>query len=224
MRAQPSEHGQDVVVEVEVLRALPGPGHLDREVAGCGGVAAHAADDALGEGEPELLVVAELRVTLECGDCGGAGLLVPRRVEVEPVALAQLPVSLGPEIGSRPREREVDVEEDRAQGHHPGLPGAGDACAVGATRPRAPGSEESPASAPPGFRGGRPSPGGTRRVGSRRAHAREAEARSPEKHAESKLTNEAPLAAAADMAAAAVRIKGASTQKSTGPVAGSGSN
>ena len=62
-------------------------------------LAAHPADDPLGEGEPELLVVAELRVTLERVDRGGAGLRVPRRVEVEPVALAQPPVALGPEIG-----------------------------------------------------------------------------------------------------------------------------
>ena len=109
--------GTHVVVEVEVLRVLPEPGHLDREVARRVRVAAHPADDPLGEREPELLVVAQLGMPLERLDRGRARLGVARRVELEPVALAEPPVALGAEVRPRLGEREVDVEENRPQGH-----------------------------------------------------------------------------------------------------------
>ena len=67
-RAQLGEHRQRVLVELEVLGVLPGPRHLDRALVGRVGVAAHAADDPLGERDPDLLVVLELRVAPDALD------------------------------------------------------------------------------------------------------------------------------------------------------------
>ncbi len=52
---------------------------------------------------------------LERFDRGRAGLGMFRRVELEPVTAAQELIALGPEIGARLGEREVDVEEDGVQ-------------------------------------------------------------------------------------------------------------
>ena len=79
------------------------------------GVAAHAADDVLGERDPDLLVVDELGVRAQILERGEPGGLVASRVEVEPVGGADPPVRLRPELRPGPREREIDVEEHRAQ-------------------------------------------------------------------------------------------------------------
>ena len=47
--AQRGQHGQRVVVEVEVVVHLPAPHHVDRARAGAARVAAHPPDDVLGE-------------------------------------------------------------------------------------------------------------------------------------------------------------------------------
>ena len=59
------EHGQRVLVQLEVLRVLPSLRHLDRAVVRTVGVTAHPADDPLGERDPDLLVVAEVRMLVE---------------------------------------------------------------------------------------------------------------------------------------------------------------
>ena len=62
VRPERLEHGHGVVVEVEVGVDLPATDDLDGAGARAVGVAAHAADDVLGERDPDLLVVHELRV------------------------------------------------------------------------------------------------------------------------------------------------------------------
>ena len=47
-----------------------------------------------------------------------AGFVVTLRVEHEAVRDPKQPVRLGPKLGPRPRQREVDVEDHRAQ-HDP---------------------------------------------------------------------------------------------------------
>ena len=90
---------------------------LDRAVADARAVAAaHAADDALGERNPDLLVVLELRVFLEALDSVDPRLLVALRVEVETVVPARATVGIGAQLGPRPGQCEIDVEEDRAEG------------------------------------------------------------------------------------------------------------
>ena len=117
--AQLLEDGQRVLVEVEVAVLLPGAldrgGAFARPLA----LAAHTADDPLGEGDPNLLVVLQLRVPLERRDGRGSRVLVAGRVELEAELLAAPPVALRPELGPRASEREVDVQEDCADRHHP---------------------------------------------------------------------------------------------------------
>ena len=92
------EHGQRVVVELEVRRVRPASLHLDR-----GRVrvprAAHADDDPLGEQHPDLLVVVELGMPLHLRERGGARLLVAAWVEVEPVAEPERAVAVRAEVG-----------------------------------------------------------------------------------------------------------------------------
>jgi hypothetical protein len=71
-----------------VLGVLPRLRHRDRTLVGAVGVAAHAADDPLGERDPDLLVVLELRMALDPLDRSLAGLAVARGVELETEALA----------------------------------------------------------------------------------------------------------------------------------------
>ena len=113
--AKCGQHVRHVVVELEVLVPLPGARDLDRAGVRRVGVPAHAAHDPLGEAEPDLVVVLELGVAAEIDESGVAGRLVAARLQPEPVALAGADVALRPELRSRPREREVDVEEDRAE-------------------------------------------------------------------------------------------------------------
>src|SRR6266480_4033266 len=117
VRAQLRERRQDVLEDLEVVRVLPGPGHLDCAFVGALGSAAHAPNDLLGEQHPDLLVVVELRMPLERRDGVRASLAVALRVELEPEALAEPTVALRPEIRTWLGNREVDVEENGAQSH-----------------------------------------------------------------------------------------------------------
>ena len=83
-RAQPGEHGQDVSYRSKFSDRSQA-GHLDREIARGVRVAAHPANDPLGEREPELLVVTQLRVALQRHERRSPGLGVAGRVELEPV-------------------------------------------------------------------------------------------------------------------------------------------
>jgi hypothetical protein len=91
---------------------LPRLDHL----AGAGGnawpLAAEAADDVHGEGDPQLVVVAELGVAAERRAGSGAGGGVPGRVERQAVARAEPDEAVGTELRPGPRDGEVDVEED----------------------------------------------------------------------------------------------------------------
>ena len=117
LRAQLLQHRRRVLEQLEVLGVLPGPRHLDRALVGAVGVAAHAADDPLGEGDPDLLVVLELWVALDPLHRPLARLAVARGIELEAEALAQTAIALGTELRPRARDREVDVEEDCLQHH-----------------------------------------------------------------------------------------------------------
>src|SRR6266446_78788 len=96
----------------------PGARHLDGAFIGAVRVAAHAADDLLGEENPDPLVVIELRVPLERRDGVRTRFAVAPRIENEAEALTEPPVALRPEIGPRLGDREIDVEENGAEGHH----------------------------------------------------------------------------------------------------------
>src|SRR6266550_720011 len=113
--AERRERGRHIVVQLEVLVLLPAARDLHGAVIGRVGVAAHAADDALGEAEPDLVVVLELGMAAELDESRVAGGLVASGLEGEPMALAGADVPLRPELRSRPRQREVDVEEDRPE-------------------------------------------------------------------------------------------------------------
>ena len=80
------EHGDRIVVEVEVGVDLPAADDLDGARARAVGVAAHAADDVLGERDPDLLVVHELGVHPQVGERREPRGLVAFGVEAEPVA------------------------------------------------------------------------------------------------------------------------------------------
>src|SRR3954454_23232161 len=114
--AQIVEHRQRVLEELEVVGALPRAGHLERAGVRVAG-AAHPLDDPLREQDPDLLVVVELRVALQRRDRIASRLLVAFGDEVEAETRAEPAVALGAEIGSRLRESEVDVEDDRLQRH-----------------------------------------------------------------------------------------------------------
>src|SRR5437773_286470 len=75
------------------------------------------ADDALHESDPDLLVVLELGMALDPHERRLAGVLVPGRIEREPVAAARPAVALRTEVGAGPRDRSVDVEKDGLKGH-----------------------------------------------------------------------------------------------------------
>jgi hypothetical protein len=107
----PQDRGR-VLVELEVRRVLPGLDDLERDGSHVRPLPAHAADDVLGEADPDLFVVLELRVVLEIVDGVRACVRIAVRVEDEPPTLARAPVALGAEQGPGLAEREVHVEED----------------------------------------------------------------------------------------------------------------
>src|SRR5918999_4514169 len=82
------QHRQRVLVQVEVLRALPGARHRHGAFAGALGLTAHAADDVLGEPDPDLLVVLELWMSLDVLDRRGPRSVVPRGIELKAETLA----------------------------------------------------------------------------------------------------------------------------------------
>ena len=112
-RAEEIQDGQDVLVELEVLRREPAVGDRLGNRAARLALTAHPADDVLGEAEPDLLVVLELGVLLQVEDRGGARLGIALRVEVEAEPLPRIVIPARPEQGPRLGEGEVDVEEDR---------------------------------------------------------------------------------------------------------------
>ena len=92
--------------------ALPLPHHVHRARSGASRVASHPEHDLLRERDPDLLVVNEIALARQRLDRIDPRLRVALRVEDETVAFANSPVSLRPELRSRSKEREVDVEED----------------------------------------------------------------------------------------------------------------
>src|SRR6266545_2663252 len=97
-----------------MLRPLPRARHLHRA-----GVrlarAAHPGDDPFGEEYPDFFVVIEFWVPFELRERCYARCLVVRGVECELEALVKPSIALRPEVRSRLRDREVDVEDDGAQ-------------------------------------------------------------------------------------------------------------
>ena len=80
------EHGERIVVEVEVGVDLPAAHHVGRACPRAVGVAAHAADDVLGERDPDLLVVHELGVRPQIVEGREPCRLVAAGIEAEPVS------------------------------------------------------------------------------------------------------------------------------------------
>ncbi len=110
--AQLFEHRLDVLVDVEVVGVLPRMLDLLGDRPRRRRVSAHADDDSLRELDPELLVMAEVRMLLQRLERSRPRLVVPRDVELDPVTAPDAEVSLGPELGAGTGEGEVDVEED----------------------------------------------------------------------------------------------------------------
>jgi hypothetical protein len=108
-----------VVEEVEIVGVLPRPGHLDGALVGSARVTAHPSNDPLSEGDPDLLVMAEVRMLPQPFDRFRAGFLVERRVELEPETAAEALIALRSKIGTGLRQREVEVEEHRLDVHAP---------------------------------------------------------------------------------------------------------
>ena len=102
MPAQLGERGRHVVVEAEVLVTFPRGDHLGRARAGAVGLAAHAPDDLLGEAEPELLVVLQLRVALQLVEGGEPRVVVATRVEREAVPSTEPRIAVRPELRAGP--------------------------------------------------------------------------------------------------------------------------
>jgi hypothetical protein len=120
--AQLLEDRRSVLVEVEVLVGLPGRDHLAGAGLDAGPLATEAADDVLRERDPQLVVVGELRMVAEAGDGRGARNGVTVRVEGQAVPGAHPDVAFRSQRGAGPRDREVDVEQHRAEPHAVGSP------------------------------------------------------------------------------------------------------
>ena len=99
--AQRRERLRHVVVDVEVLVALPAARDLDGACVRRVGLAAHAADDPLGEAEPDLVVVLELGMAVEIDERRVAGSLIAGRIEAEAVARAGADVAFRAELRVR---------------------------------------------------------------------------------------------------------------------------
>ena len=117
MRAQFVQHRQDVLVELEVLGSLPAALDLGRARRGDLVRPAQADEDVLGKGVPDRLVVHELRMTLQIERRRLTRLVVPGHVQLDAVSRRDACVALGRQLRPRTAEREVDVEQDRAQRH-----------------------------------------------------------------------------------------------------------
>ncbi len=111
MAAHFREGGQRIVVEREVVVPLPAAHHFDRTCTAITGLAAHPDHDLLGEEDPDLLVVDELRMLLNLFDRRQTSPFVTRRVELEAVLLTELLVTLRPELRPRMEQREVDIKD-----------------------------------------------------------------------------------------------------------------
>src|SRR5439155_15700897 len=109
---------QDVVAGLEVVRHAPAFLDLGRALARDRLGAAHADEDLLGEAVPDRLVVQQLRMPLEVEDRRLARIVVAARVEIDAVSRGDTRVAVRGELGPGTAEREVDVEEDGAQGRH----------------------------------------------------------------------------------------------------------
>ena len=112
--AQGAEHGQRILVELEVMRMCPRALHLD----GCGIRVArptHALDDPFREEHPDLLVVVQLWMSLQRCECRTSSLVVARRIELEPVAAPEAHVTVGAEVRAWSGDREIDVEDDSSE-------------------------------------------------------------------------------------------------------------
>ena len=99
VRAKHLQHRQRVFVEGEVLVPLPLANHLGGARARAGGVAAHADDDPLGEGDPDLLVVNEPLSPLQLVDRVEPRLVVAGGIELEPVPPPTRRYPSGPSSG-----------------------------------------------------------------------------------------------------------------------------
>src|SRR5918994_3345552 len=108
--AQNRERRQRILVEREALVLLPGAHELLGARACPCGVAAHAADDLLGELDPELVVVDVVGMALERVERRQAGRLVEVRLERAAVPFPHLAVALRAKLRPGPCEREVDVK------------------------------------------------------------------------------------------------------------------
>src|SRR5262245_61816361 len=109
------ERRKRVLVEEEVLVPLPFADDLDRALPRALRVASHPANDLLREADPQVLVVDEIGMTLQRLDRSASGVVVERAVEGQPMSGADALVPRRPELGPRPEEREVDVEEDGSE-------------------------------------------------------------------------------------------------------------
>ena len=112
------EHGDRIVVEGEVLVLLPRSDHVGRALPGAVCVSAHAANDVLGERDPDLVVVHQLALALQLGDRRRPSGVVALGCEHEPVPLPHAAVSLRPELRPGSKEGEVDIEQHCAK-HEP---------------------------------------------------------------------------------------------------------
>ena len=97
--AHRGERIRHVVVELEVLVPLPAARDLDRAVVRGVGLAAHPADDPLGEAEPDLVVVLELGMATEVDEGGVARRLVAGGSSVSPWRAPARTYPSGPSSG-----------------------------------------------------------------------------------------------------------------------------
>ena len=111
--AKELQDGQDVLVELEVLRGEPPIRDRLRDRAARLALTPHPTDNVLGEAQPDFLVVLELGMLLEVEHRGGTRLAVALGVELEAEPLPGLVVPARPEQGPWLCQGEVDVEKDR---------------------------------------------------------------------------------------------------------------
>jgi len=96
---------------------LPAARDVDGARVRRGLLPAHAEHDALGEREPDLVVVVELRVPLEMLERRVTRVSEAGCIERQPVPHSGAHVALRAELRARLCEREIDVEEDGPDDH-----------------------------------------------------------------------------------------------------------